>query len=87
MQQIYVSGNLIHSLLKEYEMKITNMIESDLLSKYEDVNHDILLENIEKLFLFATIWTFGGSLDESKKVDFSDILKLTFKKQMSLVPG
>jgi len=46
-----------------------------------------VMDSVEKLFLFATIWTFGGSLDESKKVEFSDVLKQNFKKQMSLVPG
>jgi len=46
-----------------------------------------VLESIEKLFLFASIWTFGGSLDESKKIEFSDCIKQCFKKQMSLVPG
>lgn len=45
------------------------------------------MEGIEKLFLFATIWTFGGSFDESKKVEFYDVLKQNFKKQMSTVPG
>jgi len=87
MQQIYVSGNLLHSLLLNYEEYINNLIENEKLSSKDDLPEDSLLESIEKLFLFATIWTYGGSIDESKKVEFSDMLKQTFKKQMSLVPG
>jgi len=63
------------------------LIESEKIADLNQIPDDIFKDSIEKLFLFSTIWTYGGSLDESKKIEFSEMLKNTFKKQMALVPG
>jgi len=63
------------------------MIETEKLTSLDLIPIETLFEAIERLFLFCTIWTYGGSLDESKKHEFSDILKQIFKKHMIMLPG
>lgn len=70
-----------------YEEYLLTLVENEKLNSLLDVPEDVIAEGIEKIFIFTTIWTFGGSLDESKGKEFSEMLKKNFKKQMSLVPG
>lgn len=77
----------MHSLIEQYALYITELIEEERLQDISVVTEEVFQDMLDRLFLFTTIWAYGSSLDESKKTEFSDILKLTFKKLMSTMPG
>jgi len=68
MQQIYSSGNLLISLIREYANSIKKLSLNEDFDKNK-ITIDVLKDSIEKFFIFANIWAFGGSLNENKKIE------------------
>lgn len=68
-------------------MYIQELIDDERLQDVSVISDEIINDMLDRLFLFSTIWAYGSALDESKKTEFSDTLKLTFKKLMSSIPG
>jgi len=86
MQQIYSSGNLLISLIREYANILNKLASNEEFDKSK-ITIEILKDSVEKFFIFANIWAFGGSLNENKKIEYSDACKQTFKKTYATLPG
>jgi len=77
----------MHSLIEQYKNYIEQLVEDERLQDISVITEEVFQDMLDRLFLFTTIWAYGSALDESRKTEFSDILKLTFKKLMSAIPG
>lgn len=55
-----------------------NLIDLEIIGKNDLKNDDIKLV-CDKLFVFAALWAFGGSLSAELRLEFSEVLK-TLKK-------
>lgn len=79
---------MFHSLMIHYAEKCKDIIDADEDLDESAITQELVMEATKQMFVFATIWAFGGSLAESWKLEFmNECVKTALKKVLPNPPG